>query len=130
MRPRQARTRLLLTALLLLMQWLGAPAHALSMARAMAAEPGLALLICGPDGLHEVTLDASGRPGQDAPKAKPPADCCDLCLQAQTGGLPPPALLGPALRWVTLRPAAGPARFCLAVPRAPPQQPRAPPAAF
>ncbi|TPG58094.1 hypothetical protein EAH89_09005 [Roseomonas nepalensis] len=122
MRPSR-RTLARLLAGLLLLQWAAAvlpQARALGMlGRAVAVE------LCSPDGARTVLLDEEGRPVEPGHAAA----CCDLCQGPAAIAAEAPR--APALRVAPA--AAAPPRGRAGLPplpaRAPPQQPRAPPAA-
>lgn len=72
---RRARPLLGLLSLLLLLQWgAGLVPHL----RAMAASPSGAVIICSPDGMRTLHLDAEGQP-TDPDKAPGMGGCCMLC---------------------------------------------------
>lgn len=91
---RRARFLLRLLAVLLLVQWGGG---LLPHLRAMAAQPGEAVVICTPEGFHTVRLGPDGTP-VDAPEPLQGA-CCLLCQVPATGAdlLRPPVLPEPRL---------------------------------
>ncbi|WBV45181.1 DUF2946 family protein [Pseudoroseomonas cervicalis] len=91
---RHARPLLGLLSLLLLLQWgAGLVPHL----RAMAATSSDAIIICSPDGMRTLHLDAEGQPTD--PDKAPGMGCCMLCpgplaLGApQTGPVPAPVAL-------------------------------------
>jgi hypothetical protein len=107
-------------ALLLLLQWGQSFAHCLA---ALGAAGGIA--ICTAEGIRLVHVDAEGQP-TDPPQAM--HDSCPVCPGGVAPAPPAPQL--PALR-IAYAPApyAGREGMPPAPARAPPQQPRAPPAA-
>ncbi|MBP0494060.1 DUF2946 family protein [Pararoseomonas indoligenes] len=110
-------------ALLLLLQWVGA---VLPHARALGALAGAVRVeLCTHEGTRTVLLDEEGRPVPTAPDLS----CCDLHAAPAALAAPEPAVL--ALRLSHPAPPPEPSRAGLPpLPaRAPPQQPRAPPAA-
>ncbi|MBL6453803.1 hypothetical protein JMJ55_00625 [Belnapia sp. T6] len=118
------RRRPLLTvvlALLLVLQWGGAFAHCLA---ALAGSEGV--VICSAEGgIRTLHLDAEGQPAAPAAAAH---DSCPVCPGGAAPAPPVPAL--PALRIAYAPPPAPPIAGMPPAPAcAPPQQPRAPPAA-
>lgn len=109
-----------LLALLLMVQWGGAFAHCLA-----ALGTSQAVEICTADGIRTLHLDAEGQPLDGAP---PLHDSCPLCPGNAALPAPPPSLPGIRFAYAVAEvpPVAG---LPPAPARAPPQQPRAPPAA-
>jgi len=107
-------------ALLLMLQWGQAFAHCLG---ALGAASGVE--ICTAEGIRVLHLDADGQPA-DPPRAM--HDSCPVCPGGVAPASPGPQL--PALR-IAYAPAPYASREGMppAPARAPPQQPRAPPAA-
>ena len=107
-------------ALLLALQWGSAFAHCLATLGTAAG-----IEICTAEGLRVIHLDAEGQPADAADAAH---DSCPLCPGSAAAAPPAPAMPGMpfAYRVATVPPVAG---MPPAPARAPPQQPRAPPAA-
>ncbi|WP_408904164.1 DUF2946 family protein [Neoroseomonas terrae] len=107
-------------SLLLLLQVVLAPLHCLAMAR---SADGFTAVICSPDGMRVVQLDADGReqPGTDGA-------ACFVCADTARATLPEPLLLSEpspqpvGLAWHTAAAASLPPPG-----RAPPYAPRGPP---
>ena len=117
--PRRTPLLTVMLALLLAMQWGVAFAHCLH-----ALGAGQGVVICTADGVRTIHLDARGHPVAPGEVAH---DSCPLC----PGGVAPVAA-GPQLPAVPVAMAdraASPVAGLPPAARAPPQQPRAPPAA-
>jgi hypothetical protein len=118
-RPRTGLARLL--ACLLLLQWAGAM---LPHARAMAAaSSALAVELCSPGGKRIVLLDENGQPVQ----RDHATDCCALCQGPAAAPAPQPMAVASPAGYVLVTAPQGRAGLPSTPPRAPPQQPRAPP---
>ena len=104
----------------LLMQW----SASLTLCLSVNGGTGISIEICTPDGLHTVSLDKDGKPIQGQRSS---ANACPICHGLATAVVPPsPNLSGPVRYWAEPT-IATPVRTWIATPRAPPQQPRAPP---
>jgi hypothetical protein len=121
-RLRLPLTRLL--ALLLLAQWAAGFAHCLAPLAAAAGAHGVE--ICTTDGIKTILLGEDGRP---APKPAIHHPTCPECGGPAALESPPPPSVGAPVVWSYAAPARRTEGMPVAPPRAPPQQPRAPPTA-
>lgn len=122
---RRAPALRLLLALLLSLQWGVAFAHCLAPLAASAG--GHAIEICGVDGIRTLVIGEDGQPqGTPAPQAH---DSCPLCPGSAAPAPEAPAVAGHAIRYFAAEHIIRVAGLPPAPARAPPQQPRAPPAA-
>ncbi|WP_043361993.1 DUF2946 family protein [Belnapia sp. F-4-1] len=120
LRPSFAR----LLALLLLVQWGLVFEHGMRPLARFAG--GHSVVICGAEGLTTAVLDDEGRPVPQ-PAAKHGL-CPGCCGPVALEGPAPPVLALPVV-WPAGQPPSGGEGLPVAPPRAPPQQPRAPPTA-
>ena len=119
LRPRTGPARLL--AVLLLLQWAGAVLpHARAMTQLASAQ---AVELCTHEGRQQVLLDEDGKPL----KLVQADDCCTLCqVPVATTPSEPPKLAQP-VGYELVADLFGTEGLPTTPPRAPPQQPRAPP---
>ncbi|WP_458097105.1 DUF2946 family protein [Roseomonas sp. WA12] len=119
-RPRTGLARLI--ALLLLLQWAGS---VLPHARAMAQLASAQLVeLCTHQGTRQILLGEDGKPL----KPVQANDCCTLCQGPMAASPSEPPILPQPAGYVLVVELFGAEGLPTTPPRAPPQQPRAPPA--
>lgn len=111
-------------ALLFLVQWSAALAHCL--APLAAGSSGHSVEICTAEGITTVLLGEDGRPASKAAIHHP---ACPECGGPAALEPPPPPLVTTSVVWSRAAPVRRSEGLPMPPARAPPQQPRAPPAA-
>ena len=119
-RPRTGLARLI--AILLLLQWVGSVLpHAKAMAQLASAQ---LVELCTHEGRRQILVGEDGKPL----KPVQADDCCTLCQGPMATPPSVPPILPQPVGYVLVVELFGTEGLPATLPRAPPQQPRAPPA--